>query len=235
MARFTRTVSSSGEAVGDTAKKYEWELIANCCYWECCYSGTLDVKVDPSQFQAFKAVMNGMATNCSGSSNVWVLPKYHLGDSAYCNYWCCNSYNWMRPGCFNGCGGLTMCYYSGTSACHPTLFSCCSQCVPNKLVGCIMSGNVANFASGIHGEMCLSQGCQPEDRLNMAYMYACWKKNAGGAGGCWKCLEVVSIYSSLGFVGPRWNNGQTCGWGGQIPSWQVYGIRCQPDMDSTLV
>lgn len=238
MARFTRLASASGGTSGGAHTdhcKYEWELIANCCCWECCYNGSLDVKVDPSNFQAFKAVMNGMATNCCGNKSLWILPKYHIEDGTYCNYWCCNSYNWMRPGCFNGCSSVTMCHFYCTSGCYPQLFSCCSNCIPNKFVGCIMSGNAANSAYGIHGGMCLSQGCNGDTRLNLAYMYNCWVKSSGNNGACWKCADVVSIYSSLGFVGPRWNAGGTCGWGGQIPNWQVYGIRCQKDIASTLL
>ena len=239
MSRFTRLASASGGTSGGSHTdhcKYEWELIANCCCWKCCYSGSqLDIQVDPSSFSAFKVVMNGMATNCSSSTNVWVLPKYHIADGTYCNWWCCNSYSWVRPGGINGCNGVMICHCYCTSGCHPSLFSCCANCVPNKLVGCIMSGNAANNAYGIHGEMCLSQGCNQNARLNLAYMKNCWTKSVSSTGGCWECADVVSVYSGLGFVGPRWNAGETCGWGAQIPNWQVYGIRCQKDIASTLL
>ena len=65
-------------------------------------------------------------------------------------------------------------------------------------------------------------------------MYNCWVKSAATTGACWKCLEIASVYSSFNFVSPRWNAGQTQGWGGGIPSWQLYGIRCYDQLDGEL-
>ena len=242
MSRFTRTVSASGGAEdgGHTTHcSYEWELIANCKCWECCYTGSLDIQVAPTSFSAFKVVMNGMQMNCSGQNYMRILPKYQVSADpnapTYCNYWCCNSYMWMRPGAQNGCNGIMYCNYYCTNGCHPELFSCCGDCIPYKLVGCVMSGNSANTARGFHGEMCSSQGCSNSNKYNLAFMWNCWTKSTGSTGTCWECISIMSVYSSLNFVSPRYNAGQTCGWGAQIPNWQVYGIRCNDTIESTII
>ena len=235
MSRFTRTVSASGASGGDSHSThciYEWELLANCVEWDCCYSGCLDIKVDSSKFNAFKLEMNGIVLNCSGGTSNWVLPNYKITDSTFCKYWCCNSYNWVRPWEINGCQGMRMCFCYCTGGCHPEVFSCCTNCIPKKFVGCVMSGSADNTQSGIHGAMCASKG----NNQNVNQMFTCnvWSAATGATGKCWEGIDSIMMYSGLGGVCPRWNNGGTCGYGGQIPNWRFYGIRCGVQQEPSL-
>ena len=81
MSRFTRTVSADGATGGGghtTHCLYEWELLANCIEWDCCYSGELEILVCPSLFNAFKIELNGMVLNCSGGTSNWFTPKFSV-------------------------------------------------------------------------------------------------------------------------------------------------------------
>tara|TARA_B100000287_G_scaffold213359_1_gene201392 strand:+ start:3191 stop:3916 length:726 start_codon:yes stop_codon:yes gene_type:complete len=237
MARYTRTVTASGAASGGggghtTHCIYEWELLANCIEWDCCYSGSLEILVCPTLFTGFKLEMNGMVLNCSSGTASWFTPRFSVSETAQCNYYCCNSYNWVRPWEMNGCQGMRMCYCYCTGGCYPSIYTCCGQCLPQKFVGCIMSSSANNGSYGIHGSMCTSKG----NSQNVNQMFACnvWSKGYGTTGVCWECIYSVTMNSGLGYITPRWNAGETCGLTNQIPNWRLYGIRCGVQQEPVL-
>ena len=230
MSRFTRTVSAAGGASGgdshSTHCSYEWEVIASCNCWDCCYSGELSIDVDSTAFNAFKLVLGGVVINCSGNSGLSILPRFSdspAGGDTGCHYWCCNSYVYVQPWCNNGCNGFMYCRCYCTGGCRPEISNCCGYCLPMMVVGCIFKGINSGSGIGMHGFTCAG-GNRTQDGRSAAMNWVCWIKNNTGYA-CWESFCGITAYSGLGGICPRWNAGETCGICSFIPHWVLYGNR----------